>query len=147
MPRRKGTKNVHNIFDVLNVENIENQEVVSIENTTPEQPPEVVQEPANQPAEQQPITEQPTAEQSQQAENQNVENIVLSKENYNKVIKILKSLSTKQRMVFILKHFYGYKYDEISKIMHCPIGTVRSCLHNAIGNIIKQLEKEGMYDE
>jgi len=80
-------------------------------------------------------------------ENQNVENIVLSKENYNKVIKILKSLSAKQRMVFILKHFYGYKYDEISKIMHCPIGTVRSCLHNAIGNIIKQLEKEGMYDE
>jgi RNA polymerase sigma-70 factor, ECF subfamily len=56
-------------------------------------------------------------------------------------MKILLSLPYEKRAVFILKHYYGYKYEEISKIMNCPIGTVRSRLHYCIKYIIDEMER------
>ena len=44
----------------------------------------------------------------------------------------VKGFSTRKRMVFILKNYYHYSYEEISSILNCPIGTVRSRLHYCI---------------
>ena len=44
--------------------------------------------------------------------------------------------------VFILKHYYGYKYEEISEIIGCPLGTVRSRLHNAVKYIMSEIERK-----
>ncbi|HBM80053.1 MAG TPA: RNA polymerase sigma factor SigY, partial [Clostridiaceae bacterium] len=57
---------------------------------------------------------------------------------------ILLGLPYKKRAVFILKHYYGYKYEEIAKIMDCPIGTVRSRLHYCIDYILDEMERRKM---
>lgn len=55
------------------------------------------------------------------------------------VLKCLKELPYEKRAVFILKHYYNYSYEEISKILKCPIGTVRSRLHYSIELLSKKL--------
>ena len=71
-----------------------------------------------------------------------VEDIVIANYEYKEIMKIILKLPYVQRAVFILKHYYGYKYDEISQIINCPIGTVRSRLHNAVKFIIKEIERK-----
>jgi RNA polymerase sigma-70 factor (ECF subfamily) len=73
-----------------------------------------------------------------------VEEKVIEKIQYNEIKNILLDLPQEKRAVFILKHFYGYKYDEIAKIVNCPIGTVRSRLHNGIKQIITELERRNV---
>lgn len=75
------------------------------------------------------------------------ERIVLDNLEHEKIMKILSSLSYEKRSVFILKHYYGYKYEEIAEILKCPVGTVRSRLHNSIKYIISCFEKEENHDE
>jgi RNA polymerase sigma-70 factor, ECF subfamily len=60
---------------------------------------------------------------------------------HKEIMKVLQSLPYEKRAVFILKHYYGYKYEEIASILNCPVGTVRSRLHNSIKTIINELEK------
>ncbi len=71
-----------------------------------------------------------------------VEDIVIANYEYKEIMKIILKLPYAQRVVFILKHYYGYKYEEISQIINCPIGTVRSRLHNAVKYIIKEIERK-----
>jgi RNA polymerase sigma-70 factor (ECF subfamily) len=71
-----------------------------------------------------------------------VEDIVISNYEYHEIMKIILKLPYEKRAVFILKHYYGYKYEEISEIIGCPIGTVRSRLHNAVKYIIKEIERK-----
>ena len=71
-----------------------------------------------------------------------VEDIVVSNCEYKEIMKIILKLPYEKRAVFILKHYYGYKYDEISEIIDCPIGTVRSRLHNAVKYLMKEIERK-----
>ena len=49
------------------------------------------------------------------------------------------SLSPKQRMTFILKHYEGYKIREIAEMLNCKEGTVKKYLFDAIKNLRKKL--------
>lgn len=71
-----------------------------------------------------------------------VEKSVLEREAFGKVSEILKKLPDAKRRVFILKHYYHYSYEEISRIENCPIGTVRSRLHDCINKIRLEMEVE-----
>lgn len=73
---------------------------------------------------------------------QGPEETAMNRLEYKEVMKILLGLSYEKRSAFILKHYYGYSYDEIAKILDCPIGTVRSRIHNTIKQIISELEKK-----
>ncbi|MFC0215562.1 RNA polymerase sigma factor SigY [Paenibacillus chartarius] len=47
------------------------------------------------------------------------------------------------RTAIVLKHYYGYSYEEIGEMTDVPAGTVKSRVHNGI----KQLRKELASDE
>ncbi len=50
------------------------------------------------------------------------------------------SLSSKQKMTFILKHYEGYKIREIADMLNCKEGTVKKYLFDAIRNLRKKLK-------
>ena len=81
-------------------------------------------------------------EESLTARGNQVEDIVISNYEYKEIVKIILKLPYEKRAVFILKHYYGYKYQEISEILGCPLGTVRSRLHNAVKYIISEIERK-----
>ncbi len=47
----------------------------------------------------------------------------------------LRKLCPEHRAVVVLKDFDGYRYEEISALLNIPIGTVRSRLHRARGEL------------
>ncbi len=51
----------------------------------------------------------------------------------------VESLSPKQKMTFVLKHYEGYKIREISEILGCKEGTVKKYLFDAVKNLRKKL--------
>lgn len=75
------------------------------------------------------------------------ENSVLDNIEYKEILSILQGLSYEKRAAFVLKHYYGYKYEEIAKILNCPVGTVRSRLHNSIVYMINEMERRGIDSE
>lgn len=70
-------------------------------------------------------------------DSQNIENDVINKDTVNRIGKLLSELPYEKRMVFILKNYYDYSYEEIGEILKCPIGTVRSRLHYCIEKLRK----------
>ncbi len=55
----------------------------------------------------------------------------------------LKSLSPRQRLVFTMKHYDGFKIREIAGMMKCGEGTVKKYLFEAIARMRKQLKDLG----
>lgn len=74
------------------------------------------------------------------AENCDTESNAILRIEYREVLRILQKMPYEKRAVFILKHYYNYKYEEIAEMLSCPVGTVRSRLHNCIKNIVSELE-------
>ncbi|MGP1931081.1 MAG: sigma-70 family RNA polymerase sigma factor, partial [Arsenophonus sp. ET-DL12-MAG3] len=72
----------------------------------------------------------------------NPENLILSEELRKVVFQIIQSLPECLRLAIILREFDGLSYEEISIIMDCPIGTVRSRIfraREAIDNKVKPI--------
>ena len=61
-------------------------------------------------------------------------------ERQNQVRAALAELSEEYRTVLVLKEMESLKYEEISEILDCPIGTVRSRLHRARVEMREKLE-------
>lgn len=60
-------------------------------------------------------------------------------------------LPLEQKEVVLLRHFSGLSFKEISKVMGCPLGTVLSRMHRALGKLRKEIGEEhgplGQIDE
>jgi RNA polymerase sigma-70 factor (ECF subfamily) len=69
----------------------------------------------------------------------NTEKTVMMEDDFHKIMAHLKEMKDDQRIPFLLKHYYGYSYEEIATIMKCPVGTVRSRIHNTIKKLQKHL--------
>ena len=67
-------------------------------------------------------------------------NLMLDKDLGEFISKAVDSLSSKQKMTFVLKHYEGYKLREIAIMMNCKEGTVKKYLFDAIRNLRKKLE-------
>jgi len=66
---------------------------------------------------------------------QSLEDDIINKDTVKRIGEVLLKLPEEKRMVFILKNHFNYSYKEISKILKCPVGTVRSRLHYCIKKI------------
>jgi RNA polymerase sigma-70 factor (ECF subfamily) len=53
----------------------------------------------------------------------------------------LKELPERQRMTFILRHYEGYKFEEIAEMMGITSGAAKANHHHAIGKL-RNLLKE-----
>lgn len=57
------------------------------------------------------------------------------------VLKELRSMPYDKRISFILKHYYGYTYEEISKMFDCSEGTVKSRIFYTASKLKKKFLK------
>ncbi|PFA61725.1 RNA polymerase sigma factor SigY [Bacillus sp. AFS015802] len=61
-------------------------------------------------------------------------------EEWNDVLGALSTLSEDVRLPIILKHYYGYSYEEIGHMTDLAPGTVKSRVHNGIIKLRKELK-------
>jgi RNA polymerase sigma-70 factor (ECF subfamily) len=54
----------------------------------------------------------------------------------------LQSLPRDVSLPVVLKHYYGYTYDEIAEWMGIPVGTVKSRIFNAVRTLRRGLEQD-----
>lgn len=58
------------------------------------------------------------------------------------VYEAINSLSMPQRVVIVLFYLQGFSLAEIAYVLDCPVGTVKSRLHNARKNLRERLEAD-----
>jgi RNA polymerase sigma-70 factor (ECF subfamily) len=57
------------------------------------------------------------------------------------MIEAVSQLSFKQREIFVMKHLKGMKISEISKVLGCSEGTVKTHLFRAIKELRDKLKR------
>lgn len=63
-------------------------------------------------------------------------------EEWNDALDALGRLSDDVRIPIILKHYYGYSYEEIAGMVGISEGTVKSRIHNGIKAVRKELKQD-----
>ena len=71
----------------------------------------------------------------------NETNTILDRLQVEEMLKELKKMPYEKRISFILKHYYGYSYEEISKVFKCSEGTVKSRVFYTASRLKKKLKK------
>lgn len=61
---------------------------------------------------------------------------------WSEVLDALSRLPSAQRMAVLLKHYYGYGYDEIGAILQVPAGTVKSRVAAGLNQLRKELNED-----
>lgn len=65
------------------------------------------------------------------------------KEEWSDALSALALLSNEMRAAIILKHYYGYSYEEIGEMLRISPGTVKSRVHNGLAAVRKELDNDG----
>lgn len=63
------------------------------------------------------------------------------------VEEVLRDLPDDVRAMLVMKHFHGLRYEEISQVLGCPLGTVKSRLHAAVMQARARLSQKGLLPE
>ena len=74
---------------------------------------------------------------------ENPENLLTTVELRNKVLSCINELSDELKTCITLREFDGLSYEEISDIVNCPVGTVRSRIFRAREFIDKSINSIG----
>ena len=74
---------------------------------------------------------------------ENPENLLTTVELRNKVLSCINELSDELKTCITLREFDGLSYEEISDIVNCPVGTVRSRIFRAREFIEKSINSIG----
>lgn len=61
------------------------------------------------------------------------------KEQWSDVLESLAKLSTEHRVAVLLKHYYGYTYEEMGEMLSIPSGTAKSRVASAVGQLRKEM--------
>jgi RNA polymerase sigma-70 factor (ECF subfamily) len=62
------------------------------------------------------------------------------------VKRVISRMPAKLREILILGYFHKFPYAEISKILHIPVGTVKSRLHTAVGRFAEDWNASTLYE-
>ncbi|MCX8131913.1 MAG: RNA polymerase sigma factor SigY [Clostridia bacterium] len=63
-------------------------------------------------------------------------------DSWNRMLDELTKLSEEVRIPLVMKHYYGYSYEEIAVAMQIPLGTVKSRIHNGLKSLRKEFEHD-----
>jgi RNA polymerase sigma-70 factor (ECF subfamily) len=74
-----------------------------------------------------------------ESRDENPEEYVEHKELGSQIEQAIGELREEYRTVIVLRHVEGYAYDEIADVMELPLGTVKTYLHRARGELRKSL--------
>jgi RNA polymerase sigma-70 factor, ECF subfamily len=69
----------------------------------------------------------------------NQEQVLIEREKIRKLNRALRRLSSRQRMIFIMRHDEGRGLDEIAGILDLDIGTVKSHMARAVAKLREEL--------
>ncbi|OPA74330.1 RNA polymerase sigma factor SigY [Paenibacillus selenitireducens] len=64
-------------------------------------------------------------------------------EAWTDAIDALSKMRYEIRLPILLKHYYGYAYEDIAEMMDIPIGTVKSRIYNGLQQLRKELMPDG----
>ena len=67
------------------------------------------------------------------------EDILISKLEYDRLLKAMDSLDTKHRSVLVLRYFNDLSYQEIAEVLEIPLGTVKSRLNQSLRYLKEQI--------
>jgi RNA polymerase sigma-70 factor (ECF subfamily) len=59
-----------------------------------------------------------------------------------KIKRAVDDLTDIQRAVFALRHYQGLSYEDIARVLKCPVGTVKSRLNSSIAALRRALSEE-----
>jgi RNA polymerase sigma-70 factor (ECF subfamily) len=59
-----------------------------------------------------------------------------------KIKRAVDGLTDIQRAVFTLRHYQGLSYEDIARVLKCPVGTVKSRLNSSIAALRRALNEE-----
>jgi len=67
------------------------------------------------------------------------EEILISKAEYDRLLKAIDTLDTKHRSVLVLRYFNDLSYQEIAEALEIPLGTVKSRLNLSLRQLKEQM--------
>jgi RNA polymerase sigma-70 factor (ECF subfamily) len=70
-----------------------------------------------------------------------------SKELVHEIRLALNEVRSDYRTVFVLFHEQNQSYEEIAEAMERPVGTIKTWLHRARGEVLEHLKRRGMISE
>ena len=71
---------------------------------------------------------------------------LIAAESESKIMQFIQSLDEDTKIAFTLREIEGRAYDEIAKILNCPIGTVRSRIFRARQLILEFMNQENIFN-
>ncbi len=93
-----------------------------------------------------PINDEGSTYESLAVSGESAESIVILSDTKKLLENSIRQLPAEIRMAVILRHVKGMSYDEISKLMKCPLGTVKTYIYRGREALRKDLVKKGIWE-
>jgi len=74
-------------------------------------------------------------------DSENPEKQLLNLELGSNIQHSINKLSPRQKTVFVLRHYHGYKLSEIAEIMNCSEGTIKNYMFRSVQKLKKELKE------
>lgn len=71
---------------------------------------------------------------------------VLSKEKERTVARVIRSLDRDHRDILVLRFYGEYSYEEIARMTHLPLGTVKSRIFHAVKACREKMKRKGLFE-
>ncbi len=75
-------------------------------------------------------------------ESKSIDDILITRQEYERLIKAMDSLDTKHRAVLVLRYFNDLSYEEIARAVGIPLGTVKSRISQGLKLLRSQLNTQ-----
>ncbi|MDP2730858.1 MAG: sigma-70 family RNA polymerase sigma factor, partial [Dehalococcoidales bacterium] len=70
------------------------------------------------------------------------DDVLISRQEYERLIEAMNSLDTKHRAVLVLRYFNDLSYEEIAQAVGIPLGTVKSRINHGLKLLRGQLDAQ-----